>query len=93
MRAGRLDLLELDRDELPRSMRGLPSEERLAFVHEMMAIRDDLRQRISQLATQRQRLIAERAAVREIEGLMTFDHALRQTLREEAEQNGFRFPD
>ncbi|MFQ5527465.1 MAG: VWA domain-containing protein [Thermoanaerobaculia bacterium] len=87
---GRVDVLSMAASELPRSMRRLTLEERLAFLEDMSEIRKDLRERIVEAATERHRIVAARAEPRRDN--RTFDRLVRTTIRDRAQEAGFYFP-
>ncbi len=85
-------LYEIDESELPEPIREMSLEERELYVEEKRLERARLQEQIAELGAQRQAFIGERAgeALISSEGL---DAVVRRTIREKAEEKGFRFPE
>ena len=72
-------------------MRELSFEERESHVEQMRLRREELRERIADLAAQRREFLGERpqGTAATAEG---FDAVVRRTIRAQAEDKGFSFP-
>ncbi|MGD2084493.1 MAG: VWA domain-containing protein [Chromatiales bacterium] len=88
--AGRVDLDSIGSDELPEPLQGLPREEQEAVVAETAARRDELKDRIEDLARQRASYVAkeveERGGAEE-----SLDHKVFGAVREQAAKAGLRY--
>ena len=91
--ADRIDLAVIEDHQLPRSMRGMTTEERLLFVNDMREIRAGLRRRIAELSVDRRRAVSDRMAAFGAEDARSFDQVVRRTIREKARKRGFHFPE
>ncbi|MCP4201059.1 MAG: VWA domain-containing protein [bacterium] len=90
---GRVDLASIAVRELPREMSGMTTEERFLYVDEMREARLELRQRIAELGIERRRAVANRTAAFGARNPRSFDEVVRGTIREQARENGFDFPE
>lgn len=76
--------------DLPRSLRAMAPEQRVAFLEDMSRIRSELRERIAEIGMERRRIASENTAAHDPR---TFDRVLRSTIRERAREAGFHFPE
>ena len=83
------NLAEVPADELPAELKGLEPAERDAFVREKAERRQELQQRIGELAAARSEYIAKET--RENTGATGLDAAILEGLREVAATKGFSF--
>lgn len=86
-------LYEVDEGELPEALRELSFEQRQELVEEMRLRRSELREKIAALAAERQAFLGERIQARPQAAAEGFDAVVRRTIREQAEQRGFSFPE
>jgi hypothetical protein len=84
------ELAEIPVAELPPEMQALKPEEREAYVREKSQRRDEVQDRIGELADERSRYIAEQTAESADTGL---DAAILEGIREVAATKGFEFPE
>ncbi len=90
-RAGEVDLYELPASELPPSMRRLEIDERMYYLEDLLAAREELVIRIAELGRKRQQFVADQMAARGLDESRAFDNVVRRTIRQEAETLGLRF--
>jgi Mg-chelatase subunit ChlD len=88
---GRLDLLEMADEDLPLQLRELPPAEREDFVYRMRVERERIREAIAELSVRRREFIETHISSRALDTSGLFDTAVRQVIRERAEEAGFEF--
>jgi hypothetical protein len=88
--AGRVELSQVDRESLPRALRGLPEAGLAAWVEQTRLEREELRGRILALGEQRRQALDEQARARGAGGAASFEAIVREAIRKELEQRGFR---
>ena len=91
--SGHLHRFPPDPRDLPRALRKMAEEERDAYLQELVEVRRELRERIASLTASRQAFVAERLAKTGSVDTRTFDHVVRRTIREKAEELGYSFPE
>jgi hypothetical protein len=92
LHAGTLVLADVKTEELPEQMRSMTLEERQAHIARKGAQRVELQTQVNQLATQRQAFVEAEMKKRSLDESKSFDHAIRQAVRGQAEAKGYRFP-
>ncbi len=87
-RAQTVKLTELKQEDLPEHLRGKTPAELEKVVAELQAQRDALHKQIQDLSVQRQKCIDEEMAKRALDPTKSFDYAVRQAVRNQAQQKG-----
>jgi hypothetical protein len=88
------DLASVKTEDLPEEMRELSLEERKAYIEKKTKERDEIQKKITELAAKRDAYIKEEAAKAEAAApaaAESFDSAVRESLRDAAEEKGFEF--
>ena len=85
----REELEDLDEEALPEELRGMTSEERLAYVEENSQKRAAIQEEISRLSDERREYVAERRRELSADGTSTLDEAMITAIREQAEARKF----
>ena len=92
VKAGRVDLADVPRAELPEPLRDLSEDEVQVLVDNSVQKRDELRARIQQLSEQRDSYVMEQVA--ETEGVEeSFDHQLYRAIGEQSPSKGLVLPE
>ncbi len=91
VREGTVELETLDEDQLPEEMRSMTQSEKEAYVRDRESKREELQQQIQELNEQRKAYVAEERKKQAESGENTFDTAVIQVIREQAEQKSFTF--
>jgi hypothetical protein len=79
--------------ELPKPLRKMTDKERIAFLSDMQAMRQEIREQIRSLSEARRQFLAEHRVDQKIEDSRLFDSVIRRTIRDKAEEIGYSFPD
>lgn len=90
---GELQQAPVGERQLPRPLRKMSEEERTAFLEDMQTARQEIRARIDMLAEERRRFLAAHRTEGEGDGPLLFDQVLRSTIREQAAELGYSFPE
>lgn len=88
------DLASVTTEDLPEEMRELDLEGRKAYIEKKSKERDEVQKKITELAAKRDAFVKEELAKAEAaapEAAASFDGAVRDSLREQAEEKGFEF--
>jgi Mg-chelatase subunit ChlD len=89
---GRVDLLEIDTDELPESMRPMSAPQQQALIAEVKSKRDSLQRQIGELANERESYIAEK--IEEVGGAEeSLDYKIFSAVRDQAGKKGLVYED
>jgi Mg-chelatase subunit ChlD len=89
---GRVDLLEIDTDELPESMRPMSAPQQQALIAEVKSKRDSLQRQITDLAKERESYIAEK--IEEVGGAEeSLDYKIFSAVRDQAGKKGLVYED
>lgn len=87
------DVKKLKDEELCDELKKLKPEEREKFVKDKAAERDAIQKKINDLATERQKYIAEYMKKNATKGDQAFDAAIRAALRQQAADKGIKIPE
>lgn len=90
------DLAKIKDEDLPEEMRKLDLKGRQAFIEKKSKERDEIQEKITELATRRDAFVKEEVAKAEAAApaaAASFDQAVRESLKEQAEEKGFEFED
>lgn len=87
-RAQKVKLSELKPEDLPEALRGKTPAELEKHVATLQAERDGLHQKIQDLSAKRQKAVEEEMAKRALDPTKSFDYAVRQAVRAQAEAKG-----
>ncbi len=87
------DPSQAETSELPRQLRGMTPDELILYLDEMLILQDEIRSRIAELGAERRRFVAEQKVRPGLDDSRPFDRAVRRTIREQAEEAGFTFPE
>jgi len=85
-------LSEIDEQDLPEELRRMSVDEREIYVSEQRALRAQLQREIADLSAERRRSIIEQVEAKGIDTSNTFDTAVREAIRSEAEVRGYVIP-
>lgn len=88
------DLASVKTEDLPEEMRELDLDGRKAYIEKKSKERDEIQTKITELAAKRDAFVKEELAKAEAaapEAAASFDGAVRENLREQAEEKGFEF--
>jgi Mg-chelatase subunit ChlD len=89
---GRVDLSEIDTDELPESMRPMSAPQQQALIAEVKSKRDSLQRQITDLAKERESYIAEK--IEEVGGAEeSLDYKIFSAVRDQAGKKGLVYED
>jgi hypothetical protein len=89
---GRVDLSEIDTDELPAAMRPMSAPQQQALIAEVKIKRDALQRQIGELAKERESYIAEK--IEEVGGAEeSLDYKIFSAVRDQAGKKGFVYED
>jgi hypothetical protein len=89
----KFDLKQVKEEDLPDEMKKLKPEERLEYLKKKSAERDEIKKKIADLSTKRQRHIDEEAKKQpKTDGEKALDEALKGIIREQAAAKGFDVP-
>jgi hypothetical protein len=86
------DLAKVPEADLPAEMKSMTLEQRKAHLEKKTAERAEIQARIKELDGKRQQAIREEMAKRGLDDGKAFDRAVRDAVREQAEEKGFTFP-
>jgi len=86
-------LSEIDERDLPEELRRISVEEREAYIAEQRTLRAQLQREIAELSAERRRDIIEQVEAKGIDTSKTFDTAVREAIRSEAEGRGYVIPE
>ncbi len=90
--SGEVALSEVPRAALPEEMQAMNADEQETYLREKTAERDELRQRISDLAADRDSYVAEETARRKAEGKADgFDDQVMESIRSQAAERGIAY--
>jgi hypothetical protein len=91
LEADRVQLYEIDEADLPEAMREMTDLEREAYLDDLTRQRRELREQILRLSAQRREHVAKLAAKKKgVDGSRTFDGVVRDAIRKQVEEKGFR---
>jgi hypothetical protein len=82
---------DLKDDQLPEEMKKLKPAERQAYVDQKAKERADLQAQINELGAKRDAHVKAESAKQGLTGDKAFDHAVRESLKEQAEKKGYKF--
>lgn len=85
------DVTILKDEELPDALRKLPPGERKAYVETKAKERDAIQAQVKELAAKREVFLRAESEKKGLTGDKAFDAAVQGTLKEQAEQKGFKF--
>jgi hypothetical protein len=99
---GRWDLVDRSKDkdfkwsdvkeeQLPPELKKLKPEERQAYIEKLSKEREAVQAQIKTLAAKRDAYLKEETQKKGLTGEKAFDHAVRESLREQAEKKGYKF--
>lgn len=88
---GKVDLAEVPAEDLPEEMRDMSPQERKAYVDTLARKRKELQKKISEIQEQRTAWQRKEMQKRGLDGEESFDTALRQQIREQAQAAGIQF--
>jgi len=89
---GKIDLFELERDQLPKELQGLTPEERVNLVTEKARKRARLEKKIASLSVKRQNYIRAELATSDADE-KSIDHKIYQTVKSQAGTKGLIYSD
>jgi len=87
--SGQVDLLALDKTDLPARLKGLSLEERVNFVNQTRKQREAIKQEIAELGAQRRAYIVEQLHANGYNSTRTFSWVMRQAIRQSFEEHVF----
>lgn len=87
-RAQKVKLAELKQEDLPEALRGKTPAELEKHIATLQAERDGLHKQIQDLSGKRQKAVEEEMAKRALDPTKSFDYAVRQAVRAQAEEKG-----
>lgn len=87
-RAQKVKLAELKQEDLPEALRGKTPAELEKHIATLQAERDGLHKQIQDLSGKRQKAVEEEMAKRALDPTKSFDYAVRQAVRAQAEAKG-----
>lgn len=87
-RAQTVKLTELKQEDLPENLRGKTPAELEKFVADLQSQRDALHKQVQELSVQRHKCIEQEMAKRALDPTKSFDYAVRQAVRAQAEAKG-----
>ena len=88
---GKVDLAKVKPADLPENMRKMSIKERKKHVGQMLARRKKAKTEIKDLGAKRDKHVKAEMAKRGLDNKASFDRALRDTVRRQAEDRGFEF--
>ena len=90
---GKVDLYELDDQQLPENLRGMSAAELETYIDEVAFEREELRRRIADLSKERRLYVAEQMKAKGLDDSRAFDTAVRTALRERLAEKGYQEPE
>jgi Mg-chelatase subunit ChlD len=90
---GRVNIEELDSDELPEEMKKMSTAEQQKFVQEQTKKRTDIQEKIKKVSEKRQEYIKEQIKKSDLKYEKSLDFAVFDCLKEQAGKKGFAFKD
>ena len=84
-------LAEIEAEDLPDEMRSMTPEQRLAHIEQKAQQRKQVQAEIQELAAKREAFVREETEKQGLQTDQAFDNAVRNSLRQQAEQKGFSF--
>jgi Skp family chaperone for outer membrane proteins len=91
VKGGRVKLEEVKREELPEKMREMSAEQRQKWVDEAAGRRAEIAKKIQALGEKREAFVSEELKRRNRDDKQSFDRAVRDAVRRQAEAKGFTF--
>ena len=91
VREQKVELSELDKEQLPDDLRDLSTDQLAAHVDQLATRRAEIQVKIKQLATARAKFVAAERAKLADDGTNALDEAIIQTVRDQATRQAFEF--
>ena len=91
-KSGQVKVAELDKKELPKELQAMPEKELLGYIETKAAERAAIQEQIAELAAKRDQFVQEEMKRQSLDDSASFDHAIRQAVRRQAQARGFVYP-
>jgi len=87
----KFDIEKIAEEALPENMRSMNKEERLAYIDEMEERRGGIQAEIKEVSAKQRAHVQEEMKKQSLSDKSSFDHAVRASMRAQAEAKGFKF--